>query len=66
MNVLNAVLMKTGEFSITSLLKGAISFMQDIGGYIVILAGIILLIVGIVQIAKGLAGGGKGQSATCS
>ena len=50
------------EFKITSLLKGAINFFQEIGGYIVLLAGVILLIVGIVQIVKGLAGGGKGQT----
>jgi len=51
-----------GDFKLTSLLKGGINFLQEIGGYIVVLAGVILLIVGIVQIVKGLAGGGKGQT----
>jgi hypothetical protein len=60
MNGINPVLM--ADFKITSLLSGIISFMQDIGGYIVIIAGILLLIVGVVQIAKGLASGGKGQT----
>jgi protein-S-isoprenylcysteine O-methyltransferase Ste14 len=55
------VLMDDG-FSITNFLSGAVTFLQEIGGYVVLIAGVILLIVGVVQIAKGLAGGGKGQT----
>jgi hypothetical protein len=50
------------ENKFTAMLAGIIRFLQDIGGYVVIIAGIILMIVGVVQIVKGLAGGGKGQT----
>jgi hypothetical protein len=56
------VLMDESNFSITNFLSGAVQFLQEIGGFVVLIAGVILLIVGVVQIAKGLAGGGKGQT----
>lgn len=60
LNTLSPVLMEDKGFSLSNLMKGLITWLQEMGGYVIVIAGIILIVVGVVQIVKGLAGGGKG------